>query len=35
MTDRKLRSLDLMALLTTVGMSLVPLLPYALEGLAG
>lgn len=31
MTERKLRSLDLVALWTSVGMTLVPLLPYALE----
>jgi hypothetical protein len=35
MTDKKLRSLDLMALWTSVTMSLVPLLPYTLEALAG
>lgn len=34
MTDSKLRNLDFWALMTTVGMSLVPLVPYALEGLA-
>jgi hypothetical protein len=30
MTDRKLRKLDLMALWASLGITLVPLLPYAI-----